>query len=373
MKSLMTGQTSYKALMQKYAGFQIPNVVIKVDGKSLSDAMLDSLEELNVSLTCKSHEMNVAAITFSPLKHEAIEDYFTLGQKIEIAVGYAKTEVVFTGYIYESEFKISEEEGWLVTIVCKDLMGILENKQDDTHHVGGNHIKEIRKILEDSTYRQYGKLAASQNKYLKELENLYAPLDKMGDFIQTHTTMTHLEKIRWIAQKHHYEFFVVGDEVYFRPSYSDSSSPIMTLSPNEGLMTLVVSQCIGKLIASSEIRGQDEETFEPIAGKKKRSIHAKVTKNKAAAATVLHYDEEIRKESEAKEISSAILDQNSWEVKSAQGQTIGIPELVPGRKVKIDGLGKGMNQVIYLRSVTHEISKSMGYHTYFEGGIKIDE
>lgn len=381
MGDLMTQQTSYKALEQKYLGFQTPNVEIKIDGKALPDLMIDSLEELSVYLTCNSHEMNVAALTFIPeydedkmtLDDDLIEKYFTLGQKIEIALGYTTTEVVFQGYIYESEFAINGEEGWLISIQCKDLLGILDNKQDDTHRIGSNRIAEIRKILQDSAYSAYGKLASSQNKYLKELEDQYIQLDQAGKIEQTHTIMTHLDKIRWIAGKHNYEFFVVKDEVYFRPSYSDSMGPIMTLSPSEGLISISINQCIGKLIESSEVRGQDEDNFEAVAGKKKRSIKASLTKNKAAAATVLCYDEEIRKEAEAKEVAEEIINKNNWEVKSAKGQTIGIPDLVPGRKIKIQGLGSTMNQTIYIRSVTHEISKTVGYRTRFEGGIKIDE
>lgn len=380
MGDLMTQTTSYEALEKKYGDFEAPNAIIKIEDKLLPNEVMDSLNEVNVSLTCNYAEMNVATLTFTALYNvnnltlddEVVKSYFILGKKVEIALGYCETETVFAGYIYETNFSLDQETGWVITINCKDLLGILENKQDDTHRTGSNRIAEIRKILEDGSYSTYGKLAASQNTYLSQLETTYSTLDQAGKIEQTHTIMTHLDKIRWVAGKHNYDFFVVNKEVYFRPSYLESVGPIMTLAPNKGIISASMTQCIGKLISCAEVRGQDEDDFTAIIGKKTRSIKADLTKNKAATATVLSYDEEIRKVAEAKTAVEQMLDKNSWEVQSAKIETIGIPDIVPGRTIKLEGLGKTLEKSVYIRSVTHEFNEGVGYRTCFEGGIKID-
>lgn len=375
---LMTNVTTYEALANKYKHFTTPTIVIKVNEKLLPTQILNYLEHATIALTCKLDEMNVAELRFTDLydyakssfSKECMNQYFKLGTPIEIALGYTETEKVFKGYIYESEFGVSTE-GMSITVICKDLMGLLANKQDDSYKNSGNQVEEIKKILTDGHYSSYAKL--SNMSYINQLSAAYKKLDAKSLMEQSYTAMTLLDKVRWVAHKHHYECFIVYDEVIFRPEKQDYSKAIMTLSLQKGLLSMHMKQCLGKAIAEAEIRGQDSETYTPLSAKQKKNLSSNLVKNKDGTAKVIIYDEEARKQEDANTSLKGLMQRNKWDVISVQAETVGIPEIVPGRRIKMEGISENMNRYVYIKSVTHEVDKTLGFHTQFEGGMDIDE
>ena len=66
-----------------------------------------------------------------------------------------------------------------------------------------------------------------------------------------------------------------------------------------------------------------------------------------------------------KRVAQAIFNERSMEFVSGRGSCIGLPELVPGRYLKIDGMDKHTNGLYFISRVVHRYSEQ-GFTTDFE-------
>ena len=72
----------------------------------------------------------------------------------------------------------------------------------------------------------------------------------------------------------------------------------------------------------------------------------------------------VQSEQEAKQIAKRILEDIAKETVTADGSTIGLPDLRAGSMLEIDGLGRRFSGQYFVQSTTHTIGDS-GYSTEF--------
>ena len=377
MTELMQQKTTYKKLEEKYHGFVVPTIKVKAGGTQLPLNITDGIVSASLELSCIAAQMNVFSFTLSSLYNykkqafdmETIEKYFKLGNDIEVELGYIQTEPLFKGYIYETSYTLDINEGLTLTVTCKDFKGLLANKLGDTKRKGGNRIGEVKNILNYSGYKKYAKLKSP--KYLTQLESTYQNKDPNKLKEEHDPLVTELEKINALAEEYGYEFFVLYDEVYFRPIFSDTGKNIMTISPDKGLLGADVSCSMAEMTETVEVRGYGEDELKVISGIAQKTVPPKVTTNTAALGYKVIYDEKITAEAEAKQKAKALLEDNKWQNAEINVRTIGIPDIVPGRTIKIEGLSKNIDKDVYIQHVSHQVSTSDGYTTSFTGRIDL--
>jgi phage protein D len=74
--------------------------------------------------------------------------------------------------------------------------------------------------------------------------------------------------------------------------------------------------------------------------------------------------EELDTEGKVKQYSQAVLENRSQSLFSGSGECLGLPEIEPGRRIEILGLGERFSKKYYITKVNHSISSS-GFKTQF--------
>lgn len=377
MSDLMRQKTTYKKLEEKYFGFVVPTVELKVGNSKLPPDIENHLDSVTLELSCITSEMNVLSFTLSSLYNyekqafdmEVIDTYFKLGNDVEVHIGYVKTEPLFKGYIFETSYTLDVNEGLNLTVSCKDFKGLLANKQGDAKRKGSSRIGEVKNILTYSGYQKYGKLASTKS--LSQLEQDYAKRDPDKIMEEHDPLSSELEKVQALAEEHGHEFFVLYNEVYFRPNFSETGSPILAISPGKGLIGADLSLSLAEMVSKVEVRGYEENNLKTISGSMQKNIPAKITTNNTALGCKIIFDESISDEAMAKAKAKNILLSSKWQCSKIKVRTIGIPDIVPGRMIKIEGLSQNLDKNVYIEQVSHQISTSEGYSTSFTGRIDL--
>lgn len=379
MSNLMDQTTNYDALYEKYNGFIVPTIELTIEGISLPKEIGKCINDFTLELTAETDQMSVLDFKVEHVynyekqrfDHELLQIYFKLGNRVEASIGYIATERVFIGYIYEVKFVLDINEGINISVTCKDFKGLLENKQGDLKRLGCSRIGEIRNIFFYPPYLKYAKLALTQFVYLQGLEILDLILQYMGMVTEEiDPESTELQRVQNLAKMYMYEFFVFLDKIYFRPCFIREKADIMEISPGKGILSASTSFNIGKMTDMIEVRGQSEDDMSEVWGLAIKKFPASVTTNPTALGSKVIYDPQVTTRIEAFKKAFMMIGGSSYKSSHVQVKCIGIPDIVPGRYIKLGGLSDNLNKSMYLSRVTHEIN-SEGYTTKMVGRIKV--
>ncbi|MDF2615251.1 MAG: hypothetical protein K0S71_3037 [Clostridia bacterium] len=379
MSSLMDQTTDYDKLHEKYSGFVVPTIELKIEGSTLPEKVSSCIGNLSLVLTAETSQMNVLDFTVEHVynyekpgfDNELIEKYFKIGNRIEASLGYLTTELLFIGYIYEVHFKLDVNEGINISVSCKDFKGLLENKQGDLKRLGCSRVGEVRNIFFYPPYTRYARLGLTQLVYLTGLEILDGILQVMGMVTEEiDPESTELQRIQTVAQMYMYEFFTFLDEIYFRPCFIREKDDIMELAPGRGILSVSASFNIGKIIDMFEVRGQSEDDFGQVWGLAIKPVPSSVTTNTTALGSKVILDPNVTTRIEAFKKAFLMLGGSLLKSSSVQIQCIGIPDIIPGRYIKLAGLSDNLNKSMYVNRVIHQIN-SEGYTTQIIGRTKV--
>ena len=112
---LDTKSYDFHALEKKYSGFRAPAFKIMIEGKDIVTKEYMGIGELTVENSIdKASIFNFTVINGYEMQKSSfkwVEDYLTVGKKIEIKLGYIdKFETVFEGYITNVKFQFIKGE-----------------------------------------------------------------------------------------------------------------------------------------------------------------------------------------------------------------------------------------------------------------------
>jgi phage protein D len=354
MPDLMNNATyTYQSLADKYSNFMVPAVEIIVQGNDIRLALdvvvvsltviqaLDSAGSCNFTLLNASNDMN-------SLFSGKVLDKLKLGAAISVKMGYGSSKsAVFDGFISEVTLRYSGAA--FLEITAMDVRKLMMADREN--------VRSIRKDTYSGVFKQimqkYGSLCPTLVVDSTQGEmRLEGPLQGISDFRFV------MEKLAPRADR---EFFVLSNVAYFRIRRC-IKKPVISLSFGEGLMSF--SRSASYLSANLEVRGSAEWTGKPPVGK----TTTKTTETMTAATApqyVFIYDPDIATDNDANLRARVKAERMLNESMTASGSCIGLPELIPGRYVRIGALGDSMNKNYYMTKVVHEFSES-GYVTEFE-------
>lgn len=281
-----------------------------------------------------------------PFDHEQVEfdeldwSQFELGTEVEIHMGYGEgsgsTEQVFTGAIetIEPEFPIDGPPSVTISGYCPlytMMSGTVSQSWEETEI--GSIVDEIASgFLEDITVEDAD----------VELERVYQNDQSPYRFILQ------------LANRYGFEFFSSLGEGYFRPEDGGNSpdDPVATLyygESLEGFSAVWSTPDVGEI----EVRYWDESAKEEIVG----SASGGDGTERAV------YRIPVESETEAETIAEGLLDDED-EIEVV-GETFGIPSILAGTMIELDGLGPNFNKDYYVTGATHRIGGD-GYQMTFE-------
>ena len=354
MADLMTATANYTVLENKYGNFVVPAMKIKSSGRELISSLDLSVTELMVTLSLETAGMAIIKIAdaYDVEGHKfdsKIKNSFKLGTVMEIELGYLSyTTPVFKGSVagVGAEF----DSFPLLVIKLMDVRKLMmSGGTKNVLYDDKNYSDVFKKVM-----KGYSKLCSV---------SCDATNDRLTKPISQSTNDYNFVKNELLKKgKSEREFFVFLDKAYFRIP-GKNKTPIMTV--NYGRELLRFSMMADYLDMNIEVVGYDPINCQEISFKSKVKSPEKQAAIITPSPTQLYVDADADNEAKAKTRAEAIAKAEVMKTCFAEGELIGLPEIVPGRYIKVDALEDMVDKKYYISEVVHTISGSR-FTTVFE-------
>lgn len=345
------------SLARRYENFYRPAVVVKVDGQELEEACGAKLLSVNVKLTVQasaSAEFEIAGNYDLEARRldSRLKNKLCMGSKVTVAFGYgSELKEVFYGFI--CSIGISFQDMTSMRVVAMDLRKLLAENSETRQHKFSSYSDLLKSVLQD---------------YKPMYESLeIARTTKFSEPQTMRQKGTDAQFLRRICENADLDFIMISGSLYFKKK-ENNVTPLLTLEWGKELISFQRNNeyKYKKIV----VTGMDE------AGKKLESNPVEVKSSKNIKNVISKIPTEYIEESRAdtQELVQNIADHKAREeedgCQSGSGSCIGIPELIPGRYIKLVKLDPDLDGSYYITSVSHSFGTE-GYQTEFEiGGYK---
>lgn len=378
---LSVPEYKYDSLKKDYEDFFNPVVVLTVNGKDFSKNTNGFvLSDVEVELSC-GFEASIASFTIynifdkdtSKFRINPAKPYILLGSTVELAFGYGKlAKTVFCGFIAKVNFIYEEGEMPGVRVTAMDIKGIMMANNYSKQLTATSYGAAVKEIFNQNAY-----MNMKNSQIIKKLDiddtpdkplpipGLNPPADRTIEMV----CESDYEFVVKAAKKYNYEFFTQAGTVCFRKAKSDAKL-LLELSPAAGLRSFDVEYDITGLVETVEARGMNTGKGKVIQAKEKStnkiSLGNKAIKCIKRSAKV-YLDPTITSQEEAANRAKSVMEDISYRFGTLECECIGLPELQPGRFVKIMELGEPPANKFYVTNVKHTFSEEKGFGTKVTG------
>lgn len=171
-----------------------------------------------------------------------------------------------------------------------------------------------------------------------------------------------------------WEFFIRAsnavDELVFRPR-SPIDPVVTTLAWGSDLLSFKPEINLGNQVRKVEVHGWDESRKEPIIGSatadkgnKGEPAGGDIQRSAFGRESVLVLKLPVRSKEEADQRAEAAMAKRANDLLKGEGDTFGLPELLPDASVALKGLGDQFSANYYVTKTVHKFDTS-GYRTHF--------
>lgn len=356
-KDCMRSTYTYEELAAAYDNFLAPAVAVYLNkGKdNIVQTKGIAIDRVQVTLSVEgSASMQLQVIDVfdgeSTSIKKDVRDSFAVGTVIEVAMGYGSDLTsVFFGYVTEA--RTSYQDSPVMTVTGVDLRKLLmKNKREHYAYAGKSYTGMFQEVL--SNYKTlYKELHVDELKG----ENILFQNDTDYQFIE-----------KELCYRANRNFFVVGGNVYFIEPESETA--FLQLDWGKGLTSFqrednYYNQTL-KLYS-----GQEDKTGVAVSGRIRTGTD---TPSLTREELIEEYQagEEIDAATLQNYLNQLIGERESG-MTSVSGSLPGLPEIVPGRYLKVGGVDNADGGSFYIRQVSHSFG-SDGFTTTFRSGQNKD-
>jgi phage protein D len=369
----------FAALKKKYGGFYYPRVAIEFGGKPFQDKSGRMvINEISVELT-SGYEASVASFriygVYKPqtgkFEYDGLKKQVLLGNALTIKCGYLDAmETVFAGFVAGVNFVYSEGELPYVEITGMDVKGIMMSGSYAEQLASTSYGEAVREILRKTAYEHLQSSAAITKIAVTDTPDK-KPGGEKGAAAYTieMSSESDYEFVVKAAKKFNYEFFTDRGAIYFRKAKSNAEI-LLTIGLAEGLLEFDIGYSITGMAETVEALSVDAGTGKIILAKKKFTNNLSIgsyAKKLIAKSRRVYIDPTIVSKEHADARAASLLETMSYRLGALNCTCIGIPELQPGRFIRIKGLGSPADNKFYLTSVVHTIASETGYRAKLTG------
>ena len=362
------------SLEKKYEHFTVPVFYIMAGESKLEGADL-LIENLSVVIT-SGYEASSCSFEVSSdkiyylrdggvTKHALLDKALVVGSKLEVKIGYKNADgavVVFKGFITSVEYLLDGKEGFRYYISGMDFkIFMMNNMRSELKKDVKKYSDAVSGILKD--YR-----SMMDGDSIEQTDELTIPIEqhRQSDY----------EFVVDLAKRVNFQFYVICGKVYFE-SYTKNSDSQLTVSPGKYLYKFRREITLDKQIAGVVVRTNNEQdpekpieakvtTVDAVGDGQKTSKQVSKLIGDKMLKTII--DNSVTSEKEAQARATAELLKASLEFVSGEIETVGIPELIPGKYVTIENINDIYDQKYYITEVTHSINTS-GFRTRCRFGV----
>ena len=355
------GSYNYSKLAETYKGFTAPGFEIKVDNKTLAPGKyhIPGVEvEISAGGTAGGCSFKIQG-QYDYENSKWVNDASKLikpGAKLAVIGGYETRKELFFGYVDEYALEFSSDGIPFISVNGLDGLGYLMNMCQPIYAGEKKPTEIVRTVMQKSQSAGYAKSVTVGN-----LSGFETPIikEQVDDW----------RFLQMMAERYGATIFAVNGELIFDKVIT-KTSPILTLTVGKSLRRFTKRISLAHQVGKVEVFGRDVNQ-EAISGSAN-----KVTaggKGKTAAewvsglkdAVLRERSEYARTEKECETLAQHRLNSIAMNFVSGEGECVGIPELIPGRYLTIDGGDEQTNGSYFLTKVCHRFSEQ-GYITYFE-------
>ena len=356
-----SGSYKFKDLDKKYDGFSAPAYEISVGGTTLENSKVQ-ISTLEVEISCDGRAGGCSFQVEGQYDQENqrwlnnVTKTIKPGAEIEIKGGYVKKKLLFYGYVDDYTLDFNTEGAPNISVTGLDGLGYLMSLREPLYAGKKKPAEIVKEILNKSVSAGFAKKVT-----LGTLSGFETPIvkEQIDDW----------RFLNLVAQRYGLSLFCVAGELIL-DNVATKTSPIVTLTLGQGLDRFHKRVSLAHQIGKVEVQGRDVNQ-KPIKGEAD-SVKAEGSGKSAAQlvpglkdAVLREYSEYARTQEECKLLAQNRLDGIAMGLVSGGGVCVGIPELIPGRYLEIDGGDDQANGSYFLTKVRH-IFDVDGYRTEFE-------
>lgn len=352
MGDLISGQYQYSDLVNRYGNFQVPTYKIKADGNEISGpagAFVTSIE-ITLSLEYASCAVIHLAGAYDAKKRafsSSLKKSFSLGAILEIELGYLSAHTkIFKGYISSVLMNVSENPVFIITAMdVRKLM--MDSRYKERYFNDTNYSDMVSKVMNDYKGLCSVECDSSNDKLNR---NIY---QKGSDYEFI---------VNVLGRRMNKEFFVLGDKAYFR-THDSLAAEVMTLEYGLGLLSFTKrSNYLDLSIVTVSYDKAETKSVKSEIPAKNKELKSPVLSNPSKEVFVQCDLETVE---ELKTANSFIAEDKIRKARIGSGRCIGLPEIVPGRYIKIKKTDSGMDGKYYITQVKHSLGEN-GFQTEFQ-------
>lgn len=330
-------------------------VEVKLAGQALDPDVGDNILDLRVDLQARLPDRCVLRLADPELALSG-SDSFPLGDTLEVSLagtGSASATSVFKGLVSSLAPHFDRREAVLVVHAYDRAHALTRTRRTDTYQQVG--------------YSDVARKIASRN-------GLTAGTIESGGgtvpFVQQ-SNETDWEFLWRLADEIGFQVKVKDRQLSFRKAGATAGGSPTTLTWGEALLEFRPHVTGVQQAESVEVRAWDPKTKKPIVGSATPAGGADIGISREDASdalgggTVIVADRPVQSAAQAASLADSVAAQIGDAFAEAEGVTIGDTRLVPGGKVKIDGIGTRFGGTYPLASVTHVVRTGRGFETRF--------
>ena len=364
---------TYAGLSETYQGFSSPEASVYING---SDFYRDDMIVTDISVELTSgFEASVASLRVynvfdkytGNFKYDAIKKQVVLGASLEIRLGYlGKVIPVFIGFVSDVAFGFDPTDLPYIEIRAMDAKGAMMSNSYAQQLKADSYGQAVLEILKRTSYEKLRKGSIITAVHVTDTPDKSAG-GKQGETPYTVEMVeeSDYEFIVKAAKKFNFEFFVDRGEVYFRKAKSDASV-LMELGVGSGLVKFEIGYGITGLVGQVEVRSMDPGTGKMISAKKKLSntiSTGSIASGIVSSSQKVYIDPTAMTQEQADARAAYLAEEISYRLGTLECTCPGIPDLSPGRFVKVTGLGVPVDNTFYVTNVIHDFRTESGYQT----------
>ncbi|MDB5678527.1 hypothetical protein [Sphingomonas bacterium] len=311
------------------------------------------------------HAFDVQKSDFFTPSGKPLMPLLGLGQPVRVKMGYgdrAGQTLLISGFINQISTSFAEGGAPEIEVSGLDILQVMTF--DTTEH-----------RLQDKSMRDA----------VNEVARAYSVnLDFSGTAPESITLdanlQNDLEFLRKVAEqytaksKQKWEFFIRAgsgrDTLVFRPRTDPKTSPV-ELHWGSDLISFKPDIDLGKQVKRFEILGWDEVKKEKIVGvatadkgNKGEPSGGDIIAQAFGRTAVRRERRAVKSKDEADKMAQTELDKLTNNLMKGEGETFGLPDLLPDTSVKLSGIGNQFNNCYYVTKTTHRYDGA-GYRTKF--------
>jgi phage protein D len=351
---LMEDSSNFSSLSKKYDNFRVPAAKLRVGGRNILDIKGVSLDNLQIRLSLNgagsaSFTMNDCYDYKNSTFLKELKSAAVLGKTVEAELGYgSSTVLVFKGFLAAVDMALDVEDGISFVMTAMDARRLMmTDNQHSVMYTEKKYSDIAKKILKRYEPLCSAKVEATSG----ELEN---PIQQELSDYEFLTGK--------LARQDGMEFFVVADKAYFRKKKSNKT-PAITLGIESGLKSF--KRRAVYLDRKIQVQGYSANPGERILGEADAKSGEKQEKALHEAGLTVVKMADISTAQAAGNAAKSLAEALADESMQAEGTCVGLPQIVPGRFIKIEGIDSMADKKYYVTEVSHTLGGN-GFTTSFE-------